>query len=360
MPAFYQMLRELPTAGGVAPRVTYVIGNQDRILHNFPCLQAQAQAAFGGVKLTFASHFRSDAYSVLARHGHEWDDGCHGWDFLRKVLRRGSAVNRFDPAAHRTLTIGEVITAELVSGLLHRLRAQLDLGEEEDRDFYLGFQDINHLRPFTAVFDWIAWFARGHDRQFGKYLEPLRLALRDSLEAVLETELTKRWGQMKSVSLSSAGDVIDHLSRACLLVKAPAGLRLMEGLQAMTDGARSAGQPAGTGSNPDALVEGARKEFEAEAAAGRSPQFILYGHTHEARQECFAGNQEGRVRLYVNTGTFQPFIERARSNRGFWTAHRMTFGMVFRDDEDAGGREGPGPTLDLWNGLRRKRYRACS
>jgi UDP-2,3-diacylglucosamine pyrophosphatase LpxH len=354
--ALLAMLNGLPSLAGRRPAVTYVMGNHDRVLNNFPSLQDLLRRRLSKVDLTFARSFQSDAYGALARHGHEWDVECHGWEFLRKVLARGTAVGRFDEPAYRVMGIGEVITAELMSGLIHRVQGKVDRSSPDDRAFLESLQEVNNLRPFTAVFEWIAWLVRNQGDRYAKYLELLRLALRDSLAATLESSLAKRWDKLKADWLVS-GDITDHLSRAYLLVKQRSGLRLLEGLRPVLNLYQSASKLVRPGDGLDALAEGARQEFESVGAAAATTQYVLYGHTHEGRQDCFRGFPDGRAQLYVNTGTFLPFIDRAHDGRGFWTAHRMTYAFLFRDDEDRSGRLGPGPTLDVWDGLRRKRYR---
>jgi UDP-2,3-diacylglucosamine pyrophosphatase LpxH len=354
--ALLALLNGLPRPGGQRPAVTYVIGNHDRVLHNFPSLQDQLRSRLPKVDLTFARSYRSEAYATLARHGHEWDADCHGWEFLRKVLARGTNVGRFDEPAYRVMAIGEVITAELMSGLIHRVQRKLDRSSPEDREFVASLQEVNNLRPFTAVFEWIAWLVRDQRDRYAKYLELLRLALRDSLAATLESSLARRWDKLKADWVLS-GDVTDHLSRAYLIVKQRSGLRLLEGLRPVLGLYQSAAKRLLPGDDLDPLAEGARQEFASIDPDSGGLQYVLYGHTHEARQDCFRGFPDGRAQLYVNTGTFLPFIDRAHGGHGFWTAQRMTYAFLFRDEEDRRGRLGPGPTLDVWDGLRRKHYR---
>ena len=57
-------------------RLTYVIGNHDRVLRNFPSLQADIKAKLPNVPVSFASRVRESQYGLMARHGHEWDENC--------------------------------------------------------------------------------------------------------------------------------------------------------------------------------------------------------------------------------------------------------------------------------------------
>jgi hypothetical protein len=75
-----------------------------------------------------------------------------------------------------------------------------------------------------------------------------------------------------------------------------------------------------------------------------------------ARQNCLSALPDGRVRMYVNTGTFLPLIERADDKKTFYRSHRMSYVTFCRDDEDRAHRRGGGPTMDVWEGLKRKDY----
>lgn len=85
-------------------------------------------------------------------------------------------------------------------------------------------------------------------------------------------------------------------------------------------------------------------------------QYVVYGHTHDARSAYFSAFKNSRVRMYINTGTMLPLIRLSRDKSGFSTEHRMTMAYFHKDDEDTSGRKGAGPTLTLWNGIKRKEY----
>lgn len=349
--ALAQMVKTLPTVNGQPPRVTYVVGNHDRAFNNYAALKERLQREFDPIPVEFALKVQADAYGLLARHGHEWDGECHGWEFYNKVLRRDGKLERFDPQCYRVQAIGEAVTAELMSGLVHNTArgfAEEGWNSAADQAFLESFKDINNLRPLTAAFNWLAWFVRGQGGEDDRYLPVIREALKNALSGLLRSRLARQWDKIQSDFLVS-GDLTDHLARVLALVKQRQGLKLLEGLASV------AGLFGGGGGDGlDGLAKGAQSELTDGEAASETIQHVLYGHTHEAREDCFRAGHDGRVKFYVNTGTFLPFIDRARDGRGFWHAHRMTYVLLFNNDEDRDGRRGPGPTLDVWNGLRRK------
>lgn len=353
--ALIRLLKKRPASLKQPPTITYVVGNHDKAFWTFPSLQDRLRRALPGAELQFATCFRSEVYGVLARHGHQWDPHNHGWLFLRKVLQPGRTVTRFEPAVHQVQCIGDVVTAELLAGMIYRLRQNLAQDSTEDQAFLRSVYELNNLRPFPAVFDWLAWFSQGQSAPRFRYLDLLRGALRDALQATLDSQLARRWDRLRPDLLVS-GDLTDQLTRAHTLLRHRNGLRLLAGLKpAVAFLASSAGLRTET-EEGDECAAGAVEDFALEEKAGRPIRYIFYGHTHEARQKCLKSTRDGKFCLYLNTGTFLPFVERARDGGGFWTAHRLTYAFVHADDEDRRDRQGPGPTLDVWNGIRCKNY----
>ena len=332
-------------------RVTYVVGNHDRVFNNYAVLQENLKRRFQNVAIDFAAKVdERDAYGLLARHGHEWDENCHAYAFYNQVLRPGAQTGRFDPRVYRVMALGEVVTAELMAGLIHYVTrdfADRNWNSPEDVVFLESFKDINNLRPLTAAFNWLAWFLRGQGARYESYMQVMRAGLMDGLTGLLKTRFAKQWDKLNTDVLVG-GDLTDHLGRVLCLVKQKQGLKFLEGLASLVDSL------AGASDGLDTLAKGGREELLEGEAKDERYQYLFYGHTHEARQDCFRASQDDRVKCYVNTGTFLPFIDRARDGRGFWAAQRMTYAMLFNGDEDTDGRRGPGPTLDVWNGLRRK------
>jgi len=338
-----EMIQHLHAAG-LPFRVTYVIGNHDRVLHNFASLQALIRGAMPGVPLAFASSVREPRYGLIARHGHEWDPNCHGWAFHNEVLERGRPSGQFDEATYKVMAIGEVMTAELMSGIVFRFAeaagttpAALAVVER--------LKDLNNLRPFLSVFQWLDWFAGNEARRFYPLLHA---ALRQSLDGVVESALARRWDELKSHILPGTGDLIDHLEDI-------RRFGLGRNMQEFRGRVHVALPAIGllTGGGADRYLEGAIREMRQEE--NPAYQFILYGHTHVAKQEYLTGELDGRGRIYINTGTYLPLITLARDERTFASAKQMTMTFAYGADEDRDGKAG-GPSLDVWAGIRRKQY----
>jgi UDP-2,3-diacylglucosamine pyrophosphatase LpxH len=325
--ALFSMLQGLAAAAGKPTRVTYVTGNHDRVLNNFDVLRQRIAAALPGVPVHFATELLAPEYGVLARHGHQWDDNCHGWKLYTDVLKKGH-VGRFAPEAHRVMAIGEPLTAELMSGLVYHVETALNRQNPADRLFLHNLMDVNNLRPPTDV-------------------------LRTALDGVLDCSLARRWDDLKKDLLVS-GDITDYLDKARGILRRPQGLAKLQALLPVVDKLCSAYRSIPGTAGKDDLVSGAQQEFQ----NGLPPeiQYIVYGHTHTARHACFSAEPSGAVRMYINAGTYLPLIARALDEQSFSRSHRMTLAFFYKDVEDQEGRQGRGPTLDFWDGVRRKTY----
>ena len=332
-------------AGGPVPfRATYVIGNHERVMWNFPALRTAAQAALPPVA-GFAAAVESVEYELIARHGHEWDEHTHGWRFRRDVLRPSEHIDRFAPEAYETMAIGEAVTAELMSGLVFHARAQGAPASLVDQ-----LKEVNNLRPLLDVFAWLDWVAGGRLREHRMMLhEAMRLAL----DGLLSSTLARQWDRLRTDYLVS-GDLVDRLEQARTLLLGPdfesfrGRVEVLERLQRLV--------PALLPSE-DGLLAGARAEtaFQGDPRPG-GVQRVVYGHTHRARHDYFSAAADGTVRMYVNTGTFLPLTSRARDGRSFASAQQLTMVFAYRADEDVGGKRAGTTSLDIWNGTRHKQY----
>jgi UDP-2,3-diacylglucosamine pyrophosphatase LpxH len=352
--ALIQVLNGLTGLTGLPTYVTYVIGNHDRVFNNFPLLQQPVVKALTGVKqVTFANAFRSPEYGVLGRHGHEWDENCHGWSFYNKVLRGAKPkVDRFAPEAYRVMAIGEVVTAELMSGLVHYARAAQPSNTAAYPAFIEAFKDINNIRPTLDVFPWLEWFARD---QLASYKAALFEAMKKSLDGVLESSVAKRWDELVT-DLLITGDLTDRLSLLRKRILGDSFDQFRGRVDALTKLQDVANRVI---PDRDGYQAGAEQEKEWDQWRAQPPgpiQFVLYGHTHRAKHVAFEASLDQRVRMYLNTGTLLPLIQRTSTGEGFSNASQMTMAFFYRTEEDKSARADAGPTLDLWNGIRRKAY----
>lgn len=345
-PAARQLITVLKLLRQSAPslRVTYVVGNHDRVLWNFAELRQEVRAAIPEIN-EIVPFLRLDEYAVLARHGHEWDVNCHGWEFRNRVLLPREHVDRFSEEARRVMAIGEVVTAELMGGLIHHVA-----GLGASASIIEQLKDVNNLRPILSVFEWLDWIGApkaGRDREI------LHEGMRRALDGVLSSSLARRWDALRRDFLIS-GDLVDRLQQARTLLLGPNFDSFRGRVGALQ---RVQGALPGLFDESETLLEGARSEEVFRESSPASPiQRVVYGHTHRARHDYFKGFQDGTVQMYVNTGTYLPLISEAADGHSFASSIQMTLLYVYRADEDTATKAADTTSLDIWNGTRRKVY----
>ena len=341
MSTFAALERETP-----AFSVRFVIGNHDRVLWNFPGLQAELKKAIPQIS-SFSASLESEEYGVVARHGHEWDLNTHGWEFRNKVLLPRENVGRFSPEAYRVMAIGEAVTAELLGGLLYHAA---ELGTPPA--ILEQLKDVNNLRPMLHVFEWLDWIGAPETRDEQRRLYE---ALRLGLDGLLGCSLAKHWDRMRTDLIVSA-DLIDRLHQARRLILGPDFGTFRGRIQGLKRLERTF---PFLFREEETLLEGARSEqVFRHPAPGSRIQRVIYGHTHRARYDYFHGNQDGTVQMYVNTGTYLPLITEAQDGESFASSIQMVYVYLYRADEDVETKQ-PGTTsMDVWTGIRRKVYEA--
>jgi UDP-2,3-diacylglucosamine pyrophosphatase LpxH len=336
---FLQGAKALTDRKGIPLRLTYVIGNHDRVLYNFPSLQAtisQELRRRANIDVQFARELRLSDYDVLARHGHVWDSECHGYDLYVKVLHPGESLDRFSETVHNVQTFGEMVTAELMSGLVHRVHARLRKdGQLENRKFFLdAIKDINNVRPYTQILNWLTWKLAGTYDDYEKNV--LMAAVKETALAVANTELFKLWRQTCS-----------PVTRTLLATAE----RLLKWNWNVDIVMNTLGRFSSDSGKKDAYAGHAEEEIKAGGM-----QYVLYGHTHDAKSVYFSGQPDNRVQMYLNTGTYLPLIWKAETN-GFAFDYRMTITFFYLPSEDnRNGNKKGGVSMEFWNGQKRKTY----
>ena len=347
---FFKMLNGISQKFGdkIPVKVSYIIGNHDRILNSSEHVKnkiSEKLDSYAASSLEFTNEFlNGEQYSVLCRHGHEWDDVNYGIELYKFLNNKSDFVPRFQRDIYKLQTIGEVITAELMSGIIYRVSMHT-----QDQKFIDSLKDLNNVRPLTDAFIWLYWYGVTIKSGNKKILLD---AFKQSLRSLLDSELSKLWDKTKSEIWLFSGDNTDRFEQMLDLIedldfdainKYVEIFKIFDNL---------------FGSSKDGYAEGAKKEFQNKYYIDKGIQYIMYGHTHEERHDYFAGDRNGKVKMYINTGTFLPYIQKTMDNKSFASAFQMSMVFVYRKDEDTDDNMlNDFPTLELWNGIKRKKYK---
>ena len=355
--AFIEMLNSIKrNCPDIPVKIKYVIGNHDRILNSFVSLQNRLKVElkeYDKDSIEFCNYFRSDDYSLFCRHGHEWDADNYGYQ-LYKLMNKKSKyeIKKFEPEVYKVQTIGEVITCELMSGIIHRIK---DLNNKKFTDYVMN---VNNVRPMTDAFMWLSWIGKGISESkewSNKSLEVLLESFKESMRQLLKSSFSDKWDGIINEYFYFRGDITDRFGQLLEIIENfnfKQVSQLAEVLNSLGNMKDFLHKPK------DDLLEGAKIDFS--DPENKDIQYILYGHTHEARNDYIDGTVDGKVKMYINTGTFLPYVQKTLNGNGFASAHQLTMVYIFLKSEDTEKKgtviKNVNQTLDLWNGIKRKDY----
>ncbi len=303
---FFAKLRELCASDGL--RISYVLGNHDRLLRFAPKARRAIWKAMTGKDedVDFPSEKIFPEHRVLAHHGHTGDFICY----------------RPEGAA----PIGDAIGLELIVRFPPLLRKRLEVPDPGELD------DIDDVRPIYAVPAWV--------RQVGEYkkgiIGPLHSTWAQLVEEFLDNQFVREW--MKSQKQGLFG--FDPGMQLKLLLELSTG-RIM-------------------GKTQDSRLTRVYRLFQhnfdgrfAQRAAERLAepkyhglQYVVNGHSHFPSLTPL-GSIHGRSGVYFNTGTWRTVHQigtHAGGRPGFLAYDAMTY-LVFFPAGDALGRE-----YEWWTG----------
>lgn len=349
-------LKNHDSTKNIPVEIHYVIGNHDRILNNFIELREMISSKLTSYKpeeIYFTNEFESDEYTVLCRHGHEYDGTNYGreiYAFMNKISLE--KLTRFDKKLYAVQSIGEVVTAELMSGIIYRLS-----NKQADPKFISLVKDVNNVRPLTDALIWLYWFSNNLkdfdiDFDIKKNRKLLMDSFKDSLNGVLSTELAKTWDNLVKEVWFFKGDITDRFELLLNIIKDKDFYDVKEIVEVL--------KPVYSffsGKSVDDYALGAKSGYA--SGAQKNKQYLIMGHTHEALNVYFKGDVDGKVNMYINSGTYLPYIEKIKNSPvvSFADANQLTLLNIYRNDEDLEYKSSEHPTLDLWNGIKRKRYK---
>jgi UDP-2,3-diacylglucosamine pyrophosphatase LpxH len=323
--AALECLREIPRRvaehSHLSPgcvQLDYVLGNHDWLINRYAsCRRLVAQHlrlpriyAEHGFPFEFVSP--PGAYDVVARHGHEYDrKNCYpaeGWE---------------------SSSFGDAVVVELVNRWPLALAEEI-AGDPACDDLLRRLREIDNVRPYMHIPAWIldtiSKVGKGHPRFHAAARRAARRCVDDflrspALNRVMQQHL--RWHERLGFRVFL--EQVRHMKVGTLDLWTGLTDRLINAWQIMTHapGSRYAGR---------ALAE--------RGADGLPPRFVVYGHTHRVESVPLGlSPRDGADRFYLNTGTWRPVWELARTADGsthFASWKEMSYVVIYATGE--GGR----------------------
>ena len=302
----------------------YFPGNHDRLINQWLSLRQKVCAALGlsHDPVYEFPHFKAfEDYRVFARHGHEFD--CYNYE-------GGGAFRSED---YQQIPIGDPITTELLSKLPFELKKRLDtltISPDEKERIIRNFQEIDNVRPFGAVIEWLLYQVRDKPAWLINLIE-------ETVDVVIQEfndlEFVRAWFGRHDKWL----DPFDKADQIQI------GLYILEKFNVFSlEKLFSLVTKAGDLKFADPLMAAAPDE-----AALLDPRlrYVVYGHTHDPLVVPMRvrGDQE---QIYLNTGTWRARYQKSFRDHSFISWKNMTYVIFYRDDE----RPGREADFETWTG----------
>ncbi len=302
-------------------KVLYVPGNHDRLVNLSRRLREKACQALNlthDPQERFPHRLEYPDYGVFARHGHEYDY----YNF-----EGGPAHTEAD---YDQVPIGDPITTELVSRLPYELARRLQLPAPDKERLVANFQDIDNVRPLSAVVEWLLYQVEQQPAWLKGLIEDV---VDDCIRAFYRLEFVKRWFDRHDKWLDPF-DKADQIQMALFILEKFKVFSL-DKLWSLASRAKGA-------LLKDDLLAAAPTE-----AALRDPRFrfVVYGHTHEPLVVPLRRRFE-KEQLYLNTGTWRARHQKSMMDASFVSWKNLTYVIFFRPEE----RPGRQALFETWTG----------
>jgi UDP-2,3-diacylglucosamine pyrophosphatase LpxH len=308
------------------PERIYIPGNHDRLCNKYSSLRDKVCGALGLAARTkpFDHYFQDVNYGVFARHGHEYD----------KFNYEGSI--SFSYNDYMRVPIGDPITTELVAKLPWQIMQKKEikrLPKKEREALKRNLQDIENVRPFSAVIEWLLYQVKKNLR--------LKKVIEDSVDEVIEEfnklDFVETWYEHHDKWY----DFLDEADKiqAVLFLLEKFKIFPLEKLMPLLH--RVSQQTA-----KDELLEAAAREY---AHLDNRIKYVAYGHTHEPKQEAIRvieAPDGSKEHVYINTGTWRTRYYKSKEGLGFVGWKNLSYVTFFRPEE----RGTTFPTFETWKG----------
>lgn len=313
------------------PRLFYIPGNHDRLCNRWESLRQQVCDCLGILKRwhnpakPFYHDFPDTRYGVYARHGHEFDHYNY------------EGTSAFSLQDYQAVPIGDPITTELIARLPYELGRRLDplpwLTPEDKVVLKRNFQEVDNVRPFAAVIEWLLYQVRTQGERDVRLKNLIEDTVDDVINRFNDLHFVQSWYDRHDKWLNPF-DRADKIQ---------AVLYLLEHFKIFPhDKLLSLAMEAVEFFLQDDLKEAAPEEPVLIDPAFR---YVVYGHTHDPLVVALR-IRKGNEQLYLNTGTWRTRYVKAERDGSFISWHNLTYLIFYRDDE----RPGREAHFETWTG----------
>jgi UDP-2,3-diacylglucosamine pyrophosphatase LpxH len=318
----------------VEPERIYIPGNHDRLCNIFDSLREKVRINLGIKPVNkdkFLHAFNDkDVYKVIAWHGHEFD-----------VMNYEGTTNYTD-SDYVQIPIGDLITTEIASRFPYTIMQHVEnmspaMLEEEKESLKRNLQEIENVRPYTAVFDWLFY-------QVSENPE-LKKEINESLKEIVANfnslQYLNRWYKRHdkwNIFTSDEADKLQSVIRLFKLFDVDAAETLLKIYSKIF------GSPDNLPmDNSDKALIDSAKNFLTHTSEYR---YCVMGHTHNPMQVPIriTSSASGELeQIYLNTGTWRKRYIKGEAG-GFIGLKHLTYTIIYSEEENASQR------FEAWTG----------
>jgi hypothetical protein len=301
----------------------------------------------GRPRAPFLVRYRDADYGVVAFHGHEIDL----MNFGGQIWEAGA----YDKEGYSSPSVGEAITIEIVGRLPMIAMKELNRMAQPQVDRIVRIlQDIDNIRPVTAIFRWLKEETAGLPKGVVRMLDDVASRIFVDFSKIA---FVREWSER--IDQRFIPEDAPWLVRRWAQVMDKDFHEWIRGIKSVREASDMLEREAAAGVDAyDRIKELSRHRFRAEVLdkdfdslrSRADKRYYVYGHTHVPMIAPLVGGV--REHLLVNTGTFRPRFVAAgdRSAVGGFVGQRtMSFAVIFREGElsSAGNQK----RYELWSGL---------
>ncbi len=324
----------------VEPVRLYIPGNHDTLINEHPHLRRRVRETLGmppGDE-PFPRYHLDTEHGVFARHGHEFDklnfEGSEAYDSGELFIPEEDYLR---------MPIGDAMACEYAAKIAPLVQSYLPEDHPNRARIAERMRDIVDVRPLVGMVRWTMWQVSQADKSA---LAAVNRAMREAAQSVHDLPFTKAWLKRHD---RLGWDHADQFQ---------AFLRLLRSFNPTSYGRilSAADKLAALQGNSDRYAAAAAEDVRRLKSHpdGDSIYYVMYGHTHFARQipvEVIGEPPNERYRVYLNTGTWRPTHRMLLGGDGFASWKEITYALVYRPGEIvSGGHVADYPALESWTG----------
>ena len=325
----------------VEPTRIYIPGNHDTVVNEHPYLCRRVRETLGmppGDE-PFPRYVLDPEHGLFARHGHEFDrlnfEGSEAYASGELFIPEDD---------YRRMPIGDVMACEFASRIAPLVHEYLPEDHPNRARVAERLRDVTDVRPLVGMVRWVMWQVQKDDEDTR---DCVNRAVRAAAQTIHELPFTKAWISQHD---RPGWDHVDQFQGLLRLLRSFKPMNYRR-ILSVADKVSALGS-----SSTDRFAEAARDDLVRldRHADGRSIYYVLYGHTHSAKQiplEVVGEPPTERYRVYLNTGTWRPTHRMLHDGAGFASWKEITYVIVYRPGETvSGGHTMSYPAIEAWTG----------